>query len=128
MRASTSIMLFTSLVVPSLAFAQFSGCDAKRQSIESEIAYAQSHGNASRVRGLQTALAEVTAHCTDASLQSAANKKVVKARDEVAERSPASQGPGQERGKDRGPPAQARRRACRARAGVDQRGEVARSI
>lgn len=85
MRASTSILLFTSLVVPSLAFAQSSGCDAKRQSIESEIAYAQSHDNASRVRGLQTALAEVTAHCTDASLQSAANKKVAKARDEVAE-------------------------------------------
>jgi hypothetical protein len=85
MKVISSIMLLGSLIAPTVVLAQSAGCDAKRQSIETEIAYAQSHGNASRVRGLQTALAEVTAHCTDASLQSAANKKVAKARDDVAE-------------------------------------------
>lgn len=85
MKAYASIALLASFVVPTLALAQTGGCDAKRQSIETEIAYAQSHDNASRVRGLQTALAEVTAHCTDASLQNAANKKVAKAQEDVAE-------------------------------------------
>jgi len=84
MKASVATVLFASFLTPVLALAQSAGCDAKRQSIETEIAYAQSHGNASRVRGLQTALAEVTAHCTEASLQSAANKKVAKAREDVA--------------------------------------------
>ncbi|PTR30786.1 uncharacterized protein DUF1090 [Luteibacter sp. OK325] len=85
MKALPSIVLLSSFLMPTLAFAQSSGCDAKRESIQTEIAYAQSHGNASRVRGLQTALAEVTAHCTEESLQSAANKKVAKAREDVAE-------------------------------------------
>src|SRR6187402_3298286 len=84
MKAFSSIVLLTCFLVPALAQAEGGGCDAKRQSIETEIAYAQSHGNAARVRGLQTALAEVTAHCTEASLQNAANKKVAKARDDVA--------------------------------------------
>jgi hypothetical protein len=85
MKVLPSIVLLASFIVPSVVLAQSAGCDTKRQSIETEIAYAQSHNNAARVRGLQTALAEVTAHCTDASLQSAANKKVAKARDNVAE-------------------------------------------
>ena len=85
MKVLPSIVLLASFIVPSVVLAQSAGCDTKRQSIETEIAYAQSHDNAARVRGLQTALAEVTAHCTDASLQSAANKKVAKARDNVAE-------------------------------------------
>lgn len=85
MKAYASIPLLALYIVPAFALAQTGGCDAKRQSIQTEIAYAQSHGNAARVRGLQTALAEVTAHCTDASLQSAANKKVVKAQEDVAQ-------------------------------------------
>jgi hypothetical protein len=85
MKVLPSIVLLASFIAPSVVLAQSAGCDTKRQSIETEIAYAQSHNNAARVRGLQTALAEVTAHCTDASLQSAANKKVAKARDNVAE-------------------------------------------
>ena len=86
MRAFASVVLFASFLLPSLALAQSSGCDAKRQSIEAEIAYAQSHGNTSRVKGLQTALAEVKDHCTDASLQKASEAKVTKAQKDVAER------------------------------------------
>jgi hypothetical protein len=63
--------------------AQSGACDAKRQSIEQEITYAQAHGNASRVQGLQTALAQVKAHCTDASLRSDAEQKVAKAQQKV---------------------------------------------
>jgi hypothetical protein len=85
MKALASIALLVCFVAPTLALAQSGGCDAKRHSIETEIAYAQGHGNAARVRGLQTALAEVTAHCTDASLQNAANKKVAKAQEDVAD-------------------------------------------
>lgn len=86
MRALASGVLFASFLLPTVALAQSSGCDAKRQSIETEIGYAQSHGNASRVKGLQTALAEVKDHCTDASLQKASEARVAKAQKEVAER------------------------------------------
>ncbi|HVI53744.1 MAG TPA: DUF1090 domain-containing protein [Luteibacter sp.] len=86
MKAHASIALLALLIIPTVVSAQSSGCDAKRQSIETEIAYAQNHDNTSRVRGLQTALAEVTAHCTEASLQSAANNRIAKARDHVTEK------------------------------------------
>jgi hypothetical protein len=80
------LMVLAGSLFPALVLAQSGGCDAKRQSIETEIAYAQAHGNASRVQGLQKALAENKAHCTDESLRSAAQMKVAKAQDEVAER------------------------------------------
>jgi Protein of unknown function (DUF1090) len=78
--------LLGTVVFPVLCSAQPSGCDAKRHSIEQEIAYAQAHGNAKRVDGLETALAEMNANCTDASLRSEAQRKVTRAQAELSER------------------------------------------
>ena len=83
MKALTSLVLLAACLCPAVLLAQSGGCDAKRQSIEQEITYAQAHGNASRVQGLQTALAQVKAHCTDASLRSDAEQKVAKAQQKV---------------------------------------------
>lgn len=83
MKPVTSLVLFAACLCPALLLAQSGGCDAKRQSIEQEISYAQAHGNASRVQGLQTALAQVKANCTDASLRSDAEQKVAKAQQKV---------------------------------------------
>jgi hypothetical protein len=71
---------------PALCSAQTSGCEAKRSSIEKEIAYAQAHGNAKRVDGLETALAQMNANCTDAMLRSDAQRKVSAAQKKLAER------------------------------------------
>ncbi|WP_199098690.1 DUF1090 domain-containing protein [Dyella sp. ASV21] len=86
MKAVACLSMLAALLVPAMTFAQTGGCDAKRQSIENEIAYAQSRGNTARVQGLQKALAEVNAHCTDASLQREADQKVANARDTLTER------------------------------------------
>ncbi|MEZ2416330.1 DUF1090 domain-containing protein [Luteibacter sp. RCC_6_2] len=86
MKSCASMVLLASFFYPALSLAQASGCDAKRQAIESEISYAESHGNTSRVKGLQKALAEVKDHCTDASLRRASEQKVVKAQEKLAER------------------------------------------
>lgn len=71
---------------PALSWAQVNGCDAKRASLEKEIAYAQAHGNGNRVDGLETALARMNANCTDASLRAASQRKVDDAQKRLAER------------------------------------------
>jgi hypothetical protein len=86
MKVVTSLALLAVSLCPALLLAQAGGCDAKRQSIEQEITYAQAHGNTSRVQGLQTALAQVKAHCTDASLRSDAQQKVAKAQQKAVAR------------------------------------------
>lgn len=74
------------VVYPMMCSAQTSGCDAKRNSIEKEIAYAQAHSSARRVEGLETALARMNANCTDAVLHSDAQRKVTAAQKKLSER------------------------------------------
>jgi hypothetical protein len=74
------------VVFPVVCSAQTSGCDAKRNSVEQEIAYAQAHGNAKRIDGLETALAQLNANCTDAALRSDAQRKVTQAQKKLSER------------------------------------------
>ncbi|AOA59200.1 DUF1090 domain-containing protein [Acinetobacter larvae] len=44
-------------------------CQEKRQNIQTQITYAQQHGNSQRLAGLQRALSQVEQHCTDQQLQ-----------------------------------------------------------
>jgi Protein of unknown function (DUF1090) len=74
------------VMLPAVCCAQTSGCDAKRNSVEREITYAQAHGNAKRVDGLETALAQMNANCTDAMLRSDAQRKVTQAQKKLSER------------------------------------------
>jgi hypothetical protein len=73
-------------VFPMVCSAQTNGCDVKRGSIENEITYAQAHGNAKRVDGLETALAQLNANCTEASLRNESQRKVSAAQKKLAER------------------------------------------
>jgi hypothetical protein len=86
MKLFAQALLMVVAVLPSVASAQMTRCDAKRQSIEHEIAYAQAHGHAQRVEGLETALAGLNANCTDAGLRSDAEKKVAQAQAKLDER------------------------------------------
>jgi hypothetical protein len=86
LKAVLSCSLSCSLMFPLLASAQSGGCDAKRASLEKEIAYARVHGNARRVDGLETALKQVNAHCTDASLRRDSERKIASAQKRLDER------------------------------------------
>lgn len=86
MKTTLKLLLLCPLVVPTLVWAQAGGCDAKRASLEQEITYAQAHHNANRVSGLETALAQLNANCTDASLRSAKERKVADAQKKLVER------------------------------------------
>ena len=65
---------------------QLTGCAAKRQAISLLIEQAKAHGNSEQQAGLEKALSEVTAHCTDASLKKERENKVLDAKHEVSRR------------------------------------------
>ncbi|MGY2291514.1 DUF1090 domain-containing protein [Pseudomonas sp. SDO528_S397] len=62
------------------------GCAAKRQAISTQIEQAKAHGNTEQQAGLEKALSETTANCTDASLRKERENKVLDARHEVSRR------------------------------------------
>lgn len=65
---------------------ELTGCAAKKQDIINQIEQAKSHGNADQQAGLEKALSEVTANCTDASLKKERENKVLDAKHEVSRR------------------------------------------
>ena len=84
MKTAFKVLLLSSVMCPMLVWAQVRGCEAKRTSLEREITYAQAHGNARRVDGLETALARMNANCTDEVLRSASQRKVASAQKKLA--------------------------------------------
>jgi len=61
-------------------------CDAKREAIGRDIEMAKSKGQKQRVRGLETALAEVNRNCTDAKLAAEHQRRIRNQERKVAER------------------------------------------
>ncbi|HCN44321.1 MAG TPA: DUF1090 domain-containing protein [Pseudomonas sp.] len=92
MKSISSLALFTLcavLAAPALAVEEqpgLTGCAAKQQSITTQIEQARLHGNAEQQAGLEKALSEVQANCTDAGLRKEREQKVLDARHEVAQR------------------------------------------
>lgn len=70
--------VFSTLAMPKTA----TGCEAKRLNIEQQIDYARTYGNTHRIKGLEKALSEVSANCTDETLradrESTVRKKEIK--------------------------------------------------
>lgn len=50
-------------------------CQEKEQDIQKEISYAEKHNNQRRIEGLNKALAEVRANCTDSKLRAEHRKR-----------------------------------------------------
>lgn len=65
---------------------ELKGCAAKKQAISEQIEQARAHGNSDQQAGLEKALSEVTANCTDSSLRKEREQKVLDARHEVNKR------------------------------------------
>lgn len=63
-----------------------SSCAAKKQAITLQLEQARAHGNSNQVAGLEKALSEVEAHCTDAGLRKERENKVLEAKHEVSKR------------------------------------------
>ncbi|EPR1453498.1 DUF1090 domain-containing protein [Citrobacter koseri] len=61
-------------------------CQEKEQDIQKEISYAEKHNNQNRINGLNKALSELRANCTDSKLRADHQKKIAKQKDEIAER------------------------------------------
>jgi Protein of unknown function (DUF1090) len=82
-----ALLLTAIYVVPTFAAAPPSpACDAKRSSIEAQIAEAKAHGNRQQLAGLNTALRANKMHCTDASLEAARQRDIAAATKKVAQR------------------------------------------
>lgn len=61
-------------------------CQQKEQDIQHEIAMAKQHDNQRRVNGLERALTEVRANCSDSKLTAAHQERIKAQQDKVAER------------------------------------------
>ncbi|QBH96360.1 DUF1090 domain-containing protein [Limnobaculum zhutongyuii] len=70
----------------SMASAAGNDCNAKRVTIENQITIAQQHGNTHELAGLQKALSELNAHCTNSGLVEKAQKKVSKLEKKIREK------------------------------------------
>ena len=61
-------------------------CGEKEADIQREIGYAEKHHNQSRIDGLNKALKEVRANCSDSGLRAEHKKKITKQKEEISER------------------------------------------
>lgn len=61
-------------------------CQQKEQAVQHEIDIAQKYDNQHRVSGLQQALSEIRANCSDAGLKKARQEKIKQREQKVAER------------------------------------------
>ncbi|MNZ89202.1 hypothetical protein D3C78_1081120 [compost metagenome] len=81
----TALLLTTPLMAAEPA-TSLKGCAAKHAAIESKINEARAHGNQEQVAGLEAALEQSKAHCTDAGLAQERKQRVLDAEKEVSQR------------------------------------------
>ena len=80
------IPCFMLFFLPAVVLANNPLCQQKAMSIQQEIDFARSHNNQHRVNGLQQALSQVQANCSDEKLKAEHQQRIEKKKREVAER------------------------------------------
>lgn len=60
-------------------------CQEKEQDIQKEISYAEKHNNQRRIEGLNKALNEVRANCTDSKLRTEQKEEIAERQRDLAE-------------------------------------------
>lgn len=78
--------LLAAPVMAAVPAPELTGCAAKKQAITLQLEQARAHGNSNQAAGLEKALSEVTANCTDAGLRKERENKVLDAKHEVSKR------------------------------------------
>ncbi len=89
MRKSLStLFIVPALLLGSSAFAasQPETCATKQQEIKQQLEYAHQHNNKEQIAGLQKALGESQAHCTEAGLKADKQQKIAEKQEKVNER------------------------------------------
>ena len=86
MKLSKTILTYLLVLTPALSAQAATGCEAKRQDIQQQLDYAHKMGNNYRINGLEKALSELNAHCTDERLHAGREAKVKEKELEVKER------------------------------------------
>lgn len=81
-----ALVLLSTASFATLAQTPLKGCAAKEANIQQQLDYAKAHNNSGRIAGLEKALSEVRANCTDASLQAQREENVREKEQKVAER------------------------------------------
>ncbi|MNH08975.1 hypothetical protein D3C78_1154690 [compost metagenome] len=61
-------------------------CKAQHQAVTEQLVFAKAHDNGAQVAGLEQALRNIEAHCTDAGLLKEQQQEVAKQKEEVSER------------------------------------------
>ncbi len=87
------LRLSTLFALPVIAFSsaafaapQPESCVTKQQEIQTQLDYAHQHNNKNQIEGLQKALSESKAHCTDAGLKAENARHVAEKQQKVHER------------------------------------------
>lgn len=84
----STLLALPIIALSSTAFAasQSETCATKQQEIQTQLDYAQQHNNKNQINGLQKALSESKANCTDASLKADNARHVTEKQQKVQER------------------------------------------
>lgn len=87
----TLALVFGAMAPPAFAAApdagtELKGCAAKEQDIQNQITRAREASNTSQLEGLEIALGEMQANCTDEGLRKEREGKVLDAKREVSKR------------------------------------------
>ncbi|MFZ3403975.1 DUF1090 domain-containing protein [Aeromonas salmonicida] len=62
------------------------GCKARQQAVADQLVFAKAHNNADQTAGLEQALRNIEAHCTDDGLFKEQQQRVAKLKEQVNER------------------------------------------
>ena len=76
MKPCKTILAGLLILAPALSVQAATGCEAKRLDIEQQIDYARVNDNNHRIAGLEKALSELNAHCTDEGLRAERESRV----------------------------------------------------
>ncbi|EIC86635.1 DUF1090 domain-containing protein [Serratia sp. M24T3] len=83
-----ALLMLPTLALASTAYAAKPAetCATKQQEIKQQLEYAHQHNNKDQIAGLQKALNESQAHCTEADLQKDKQQKIAEKQEKVNER------------------------------------------
>lgn len=79
-------ILALALLTATVASQAASLCQEKEQEILREISYAEKHNNQNRINGLNKALSDVRANCSDSELRAKHQQKIAEQQAEISER------------------------------------------
>lgn len=85
-KKTTLALLFALPALPAFAQSGLTGCAAKKAEIQQQLDYAKKYNNSGQIAGLEKALSEVNANCTETSLRAQREAALREKEEKVSER------------------------------------------